>query len=690
MGGPVRWSRDVILALPFLMFLKAFFVFSEEVQPCVPVKEEHRPQADYTFISGSQASPTEGLHVENIHYKDLASPAFTKIIDAYARRRLQEIAETYAESSHDDKIYLDLKNLRQSKQLEDHLIKILESNDLSEMQHMLSMHSTLPSDPYFAQILFRYCQTENMASLLLEYGLSLDSITLDTYLNTLCRLHKDHKKLIDWYISKGLAVFLEFDSFDGFTTLEFAGCGKEHAKYSLRGYPHYPHLKAACHRFVLQELNWHDPAILEAILKHFPEHQDYEGLDLFLQDIANKIKANPCFTALDFESICFKAALYCIEYNQFSCFKVVDKAFPWKALSPERQQYLLSKARHVGSIEIEELIHTLHLPEPISTSSYRMPKTWTKAEAELHYPALKGYTRFSRALSQSHQDLYGREQAQEAFRQFQQTSLLFTLSTLNLWKPMLAQEEQQRSVSAISAKKLNDPQNGSHEGCPEKGRSEGATCSWIKDDVAGSAGSLSTVPYFRELLISLGLRRRLTAIECQSPASYNFGVPRDDSILTSFETTYQAYASKAKDMETYLGVNGQLFILSSVQTAPPKDDRLGPHVRFVKNEYTEFWNDDDPVFIFVAHVFDRVVSQSFSSEVDLKNEIAKFHWLMAHVSPFKRGSASITEILTDALWIYHGYVPQRIEKGQSLDLEALIRQDLESYQQLYPQGKKCL
>lgn len=70
---------------------------------------------------------------------------------------------------------------------------------------------------------------------------------------------------------------------------------------------------------------------------------------------------------------------------------------------------------------------------------------------------------------------------------------------------------------------------------------------------------------------------------------------------------------------------------------------------------------------------------------ELAECIGRFHWYWAQVSPFDRGSASIGEMLADALWLYHGYLPpvpgtvfdDELQGycNRSLDLEALIPED---------------
>lgn len=105
----------------------------------------------------------------------------------------------------------------------------------------------------------------------------------------------------------------------------------------------------------------------------------------------------------------------------------------------------------------------------------------------------------------------------------------------------------------------------------------------------------------------------------------------------------------------------------------------------IYNVYNKFWDENDPVFKKAFSMFKKIV-KDFHFSKELKDEIADFHWLFANVAPFFRGSAWCGEVLTDACWLYHDYVPSQIEEGKSLDLEALTLNQ-EDFRNIYPMGR---
>jgi len=71
---------------------------------------------------------------------------------------------------------------------------------------------------------------------------------------------------------------------------------------------------------------------------------------------------------------------------------------------------------------------------------------------------------------------------------------------------------------------------------------------------------------------------------------------------------------------------------------------------------------------------------------EVHDRIATFHWWMANVIPFERGSGACAEMITAALWLSHGLVPPEFPLGISPDCEALCQPDLEEYLKWYPHG----
>ena len=57
----------------------------------------------------------------------------------------------------------------------------------------------------------------------------------------------------------------------------------------------------------------------------------------------------------------------------------------------------------------------------------------------------------------------------------------------------------------------------------------------------------------------------------------------------------------------------------------------------------------------------------------LKEHLAGYHWLMAHWMPFARGSAAVTEWMTQALARFHGFKLRFTNKWRSQDQKALAK-----------------
>lgn len=74
----------------------------------------------------------------------------------------------------------------------------------------------------------------------------------------------------------------------------------------------------------------------------------------------------------------------------------------------------------------------------------------------------------------------------------------------------------------------------------------------------------------------------------------------------------------------------------------------------------------------------------------IHEKIATFIFYFTLVCPFLRGSASICEILTDTLWLYHGYLPPSQEENDlSIDLKVFMYADnLKEFINFVPYGKK--
>ena len=184
---------------------------------------------------------------------------------------------------------------------------------------------------------------------------------------------------------------------------------------------------------------------------------------------------------------------------------------------------------------------------------------------------------------------------------------------------------------------------------------------------------------FKPLLICLGNRRRHIALISESNAALEFGVLRSVPLKTPLHGNYESYKQSSIELiKSTISLSGKEYLLSCLH---PEGDQA------IFNLHTTFFQENDPVFSHVASLYEKILTTTFESADELKNEIAAFHWLFANISPYNRGSASIAEVLTDAMWLIHGYVPMPIEQGKSLDLEALTSPNMKSYQNAYPMGR---
>lgn len=242
---------------------------------------------------------------------------------------------------------------------------------------------------------------------------------------------------------------------------------------------------------------------------------------------------------------------------------------------------------------------------------------------------------------------------------------------------------------------------------------------------AKTKGTISK-EWFRDFLISLGKKRRDLAILAKNAPSYQGG--RDDSeqfgrirgkknsqgnfiLYTPLKGIYSNYLKRIKNPES---CKNELEVeyppnfseIVPINQTPPKKMTVtlsyvgerGPNGGiktapvinnscFLCSGYEDFWDEEDPVFNHLFECFRKIAENTFISE-ELKDKIANFHHLFATIGPFYRGTAWCGEVITDVLWLFHGYVPTLIEKGKSLDLEALVTPKVADYQEIYPMGIK--
>ena len=284
------------------------------------------------------------------------------------------------------------------------------------LRQIISDHKELPAEPIFANILFEYSTSLDMAKLLVEHGLAVKSISDNTISYRLRYLSRYKMALIDFFAKEGMQpLFTGLLKNDPNPTIEFRGCTNEYYAYSLWHYPDFPHIKSACHQFLLSKFEPQDQKRVQVILNHCSMYGDPEGMDLILKEVNKYLAGEKNNPAYSLDEICMKAALRCIEFNQTACLEVILKHIPLERFSPDNQNQLFSKAKQMGFIHIEELLANQGLPAVSLDPSYvKKHKEWDQSLAEKLYPAWQRYTSFNKSLNQAHRQIYGDEAVQAA------------------------------------------------------------------------------------------------------------------------------------------------------------------------------------------------------------------------------------------------------------------------------------
>lgn len=199
---------------------------------------------------------------------------------------------------------------------------------------------------------------------------------------------------------------------------------------------------------------------------------------------------------------------------------------------------------------------------------------------------------------------------------------------------------------------------------------------------------------FESLLTSLGSRRNSIAIQTKTLKAESFGKKREKFhriFLDNYDKEYSRRLEK-------LILKGETS--ASIEINKKKYDLAEYKIQYFEaaketKSYTfhdcPFWVPNHPVFKHVSNLFEEIVKMEDHDldPQDIKNKIAEFHWLMANTMPFDRGTASIAEVLTDALWLLHGFIPPltvKQEEGKSMDLDAILSPKVEEFQKNYPSG----
>ena len=91
------------------------------------------------------------------------------------------------------------------------------------------------------------------------------------------------------------------------------------------------------------------------------------------------------------------------------------------------------------------------------------------------------------------------------------------------------------------------------------------------------------------------------------------------------------------------------------------------------------------VFEVGSRIFPRFINEEVKEENldEVNSNIAEIRWILAHSTPWMRGSDAISNVLMRAMYKAIGVKTYPLEKGISLDLEAYCT-ELSDYKKYFP------
>lgn len=175
---------------------------------------------------------------------------------------------------------------------------------------------------------------------------------------------------------------------------------------------------------------------------------------------------------------------------------------------------------------------------------------------------------------------------------------------------------------------------------------------------------------FLKLIENLGHRRQRMAVLGKLHGLEYYGAPTNQQMITYFSTPYAEYGEKIHKKYPFLPfcvtaqLNGRKIELTQIN----EDSWLHPDGEH-RNE----------VLQEVVSLCQKICTTVYPAQKKnaLAYELGKIIWWMSHAPPFLRGTPTVLSILTDALWIYHGFLPP--SKSLDLNCEALTYDTLEAF-----------
>lgn len=96
------------------------------------------------------------------------------------------------------------------------------------------------------------------------------------------------------------------------------------------------------------------------------------------------------------------------------------------------------------------------------------------------------------------------------------------------------------------------------------------------------------------------------------------------------------------------------------------------------------WNGEKSNLKLVRKEYEKLKSTENPSLEQINKSVATIHWLIAQETPYDRGSDSIANVLTKAIYNAYGVKISQAKEGHGFDFEAFYR-DLDDYIKIYPE-----
>lgn len=199
-----------------------------------------------------------------------------------------------------------------------------------------------------------------------------------------------------------------------------------------------------------------------------------------------------------------------------------------------------------------------------------------------------------------------------------------------------------------------------------------------------------------EMIVALGLKRRDIARVCQHEPLKYFGAIRCASSVTPVHEAgvYARYIPQVKELAESNEVvkitlsSGLEHVLTEY-----KYERRFNRYEWRHAQVPEMVQNHEQLKMDLCNKLSEAIQAGKEPNLSdrrrikkVKNRIAEFHWLFANMMPFSRGSASVAEIITTALWLTHGLVPPIPDKESPADCNALCSPSVRAYRSNYGAG----